>query len=115
MTSRLHLDVSFRTLGKQQLFSTKPRLARSGSKPKVEKVAFPSSDSSISHTNDHPPHVEVIGRGYAEEKTPARRFSNGNIDEKQPNVNNKSKAKIIKGNSSKVDDDDSLLSARRDC
>jgi hypothetical protein len=93
------LSYFVRSIGKDQLFSTKPRIARSGSKPKLDKFQLPPTDSS-----DEKPHrlinsyVEIIGRGYADEKHPTRRLSNENTDDKQVQTVNKPRAKIIKGN-----------------
>jgi hypothetical protein len=43
-------------------------------------------------------YVEVVGRSYADEKYPTRKLSNENIDDKQQQIVNKPRAKIIKGN-----------------
>ncbi len=96
-----------RSIIKNQLFSTKPRLARSGSKTKLDKTQLPPTDPSTGQIHDNYPsidkiprlnnsYVEVIGRGYADEKHPNRRLVNENIDDKQQSVN-KSRSKIIKG------------------
>ena len=86
------------------MFSTKPRLARSGSKTKLDSSQLPPSDPSSGQTHNldkiprlNNPYVEVVGRGYADEKSPNRRVSNENPDDKQLLVN-KSRAKILKGN-----------------
>lgn len=82
------------------MFSTKPRLARSGSKTKLEN----SQSSPTEQTQDiekiprlNHPYVEVIGRGYADEKHPNRRLLTDNADDKQSTLN-KPRAKILKGN-----------------
>jgi hypothetical protein len=95
---------------KDQLFSTKPRLARSGSKTKLDKSQLPPTDPSLSsrQTHDHTStngnthrttntNVEVIGKGYIDEKIPLKQLFPEPIDDKQPIVN-KPRAKIIKGN-----------------
>ncbi|UJR15557.1 hypothetical protein I4U23_002496 [Adineta vaga] len=99
-----------RSLSKDQLFSTKPRLARSGSKTIIEKpqgssTTNPSTgqnsdyhyspEKSIHRGNNR--YVEVVGRGYADEKTSTRRLSNDSMEDKQQPFGNKSRAKIIKG------------------
>ena len=64
----------------------------------MEKIPPASpNDSSSSHFNDQSTHVEVIGRGYHEEKVVPQRLSNENLDEKPVTNNSKGKAKIIKG------------------
>jgi hypothetical protein len=91
-------------LSKDQLFSTKPRLARSGSKTLIEKSQEPSAGHANDNhsTNDKSnrgghPYVEVVGRGYMEEKTSTRRLSTDSTDERQQPFGTKSRAKIIKG------------------
>ena len=82
------------------MFSTKPRLARSGSKSKLDKSQLPPTDPSSSsrQTHDHPSnggnthrttntHVEIIGKGYMDEKTPVKQISIETIDDKQSIVN----------------------------
>ena len=98
-----------RSLSKEQLFSTKPRLARSGSKTLIEKSQEPLTNPSTgqgyanhvskekSYRGNHP-YVEVVGRGYMDEKTSTRRLSNDSTDERQQPFGNKSRAKIIRGN-----------------
>ncbi|CAF4820808.1 unnamed protein product [Rotaria sp. Silwood1] len=96
---------STRSFGKDQLFSTKPRLARSGSKPKLDKSqVLPSDPLSGQHSfNDktrrsNNSNVEVVGRAYTDEKHPTRRLSNESNDDKQQQpIVNKPRAKIIKG------------------
>ena len=72
-----------RSISKDQLFSTKPRLARSGSKTKLEKSQLPPTDTSGDKTHRSTnSYGEVVSRGY--------------LDEKQQSVT-KPRAKIIKG------------------
>ncbi|CAF4271311.1 unnamed protein product [Rotaria socialis] len=100
---------STRSVGKDQLFTTKPRLARSGSKPKADKSQLLPSDplSGQNHdnhsTNDktrrpNNNHVEVVGRAYADEKISTRRLLNEKNDDKQQPIASKPRAKLIKGN-----------------
>ncbi|CAF3644622.1 unnamed protein product [Adineta steineri] len=97
-----------RSLSKEQLFSTKPRLARSGSKSLIEKAQVPPTESLPAQVYDnyssnekahrsYKPYVEVVGRGYTDEKYSTRRLSTDSTDDKQPQLGNKSRAKIIKG------------------
>lgn len=90
---------------KDQLFSTKPRLARSGSKTKLENSQSSPAEPSTGQTHNidkiprlNNPYVEVIGRGYADEKYPNRRLLNENSEDKQ-STQNKPRAKILKGKS----------------
>ena len=75
-------------------------LARSGSKPKLDKSQLPPTDDHSSSIDKVPrlnnPYVEVIGRGYTDEKSPHRRLPNETNDDKQQ-LPNKPRAKIIKG------------------
>ncbi len=102
---------STQSIGKDQLFPTKPRLARSGSKTKLDKSQLPPTDPSLSsrQTHDYPsngtntrrasnPNVEIVGKGYVEEKTPIKPFATETVDEKQLIIS-KPRAKIIKGKS----------------
>lgn len=98
-------------LQRDHLFSTRPRLARSGSKSKLDRSQLPPTDPSLTarQIHEHTPHsaethrattnstyVEIIGKGYVDEKLPVKPFLTENIDEK-PLIVNKSRAKIIKG------------------
>ena len=99
----------YRSLSKDQLFSTKPRLARSGSKSIIERSQGPltkqlsgqnydhqhSNEQTIQRGNSR--YVEVVGRGYSDEKTSSRRLSNDSMEDKQHMSGAKSRAKIIKG------------------
>ncbi|CAF2687738.1 unnamed protein product [Rotaria sp. Silwood2] len=96
---------STKSFGKDPLFSTKPRLARSGSKPKLDKSqVLPSDPLSGQHSfnektrRSNNSNVEVVGRAYTDEKNSTRKLSNETIDEKQQPIVNKPRAKIIKGN-----------------
>ncbi|CAF0871745.1 unnamed protein product [Adineta ricciae] len=98
-----------RSLSKDQLFSTKPRLARSGSKSLIERSQGPltkqlsgqnydhqhSNEKTIQRGNNR--YVEVVGRGYNDEKASSRRLSNDSTEDKQHVSGAKSRAKIIKG------------------
>ena len=98
---------SNQSIGKNQLFSTRPRLARSGSKTKFDRSQLPPTDPSSSSRQAHDPHppgdstnrtshVEVIGKGYSDEKNFTKLMSTEMIDEKSSMLM-KSRAKIIKG------------------
>lgn len=100
---------SSQSVGKDQLFSTKPRLARSGSKSKLDRSQLPPTDpSSLSrqtydYTSNNGPthritnsHVEVIGKGYADDKPPVKQLSTEILEDKQT-IASKPRAKIIKG------------------
>lgn len=73
---------------KPTLFTTKPRLARSGSKPTTNEKSNHNQDQTNSN-------VKVVGRGFMDEKKT-------NEEKFQP-INNKAKPKIIKGNSNESD------------
>ena len=100
---------SIQSINNDQLFSTRPRLARSALKSKLDKSQLPPTDpSSARQAHEHPPNggnthrlsnpnVEVIGIGYMDEKSPAKQLFNDFIDERQPAIN-KPRAKLIKGN-----------------
>ena len=102
----------YRLSSKDQLFSFKPRLARSGSKSKLDKSQLPPTDPSSSSRQNHDQNsnggtthrsanssnVEIIGKGYMDEKTPIKQFSTETIDDKQSIVNKPRAKIIIKGN-----------------
>ncbi|CAF0847128.1 unnamed protein product [Rotaria sordida] len=101
---------STQSIGKDQLFSTKPRLARSGSKSKLDKSQLPPTDPSLSSRQIHDynsngkntnrttnTNVEIIGKNYIDTKMPLKQFSIETIDDKQ-STENKSRTKITKGN-----------------
>ncbi len=104
------LSYHHRSPSKDQLFSTKPRLARSGSKAIIEKSQIsPTTNLTSGYYQDHYPssektnrannsYVEVVGRGYIDDKNSNRRLSNDSNDDRQQQITNKSRAKIIKGN-----------------
>ena len=82
---------------KDQLFSTKPRLARSGSKSKLDRSQLPPTDTS-QHSNDKShrltnSYVEVVGRGYADEKPSTKRSSNENFEQTHTT---KQRTKVLK-------------------
>ncbi|CAF0770441.1 unnamed protein product [Didymodactylos carnosus] len=88
---------SNRTIVKDQLFSTKPRLARSGLKNKQQLLTDLSSSKQLDYnpTFRSPPsstNVEIVGKGYMDDRP--RRLS-ADTDEKP--LINKNRAKIIKG------------------
>ncbi|CAF0741521.1 unnamed protein product [Adineta steineri] len=101
---------SAQSIGNEQLFSTRPRLARSALKSKIDKSQLPPTDPSLSSrqtTHDHSSNggnthrttntnVEVIGKGYMDEKSPMKQLSTESMDDKQPAIN-KPRAKLIKG------------------
>ncbi|CAF0896649.1 unnamed protein product [Rotaria sordida] len=99
---------STQSIGKDQLFSTKPRLARSGSKSKLDKSQLPPTDPSLSSRQTHDynsngkntnrttnTNVEIIGKNYIDTKMPLKQFSIETIDDKQ-STENKSRTKITK-------------------
>ncbi|CAF0889942.1 unnamed protein product [Rotaria sordida] len=99
---------STQSIGKDQLFSTKPRLARSGSKSKLDKSQLPPTDPSLSSRQIHDynsngkntnrttnTNVEIIGKNYIDTKMPLKQFSIETIDDKQ-STENKSRTKITK-------------------
>ncbi|CAF4598621.1 unnamed protein product, partial [Rotaria magnacalcarata] len=78
-------------------FSTKPRLARSGSKSKLDRSQLPPTDPSSSsrQANDNNSNgrttqrttntnVEIIGKGYTDEQSSLKQFSTEAFDDKQP-------------------------------
>ncbi|CAF0795206.1 unnamed protein product [Rotaria sordida] len=80
---------STQSIGKDQLFSTKPRLARSGSKSKLDKSQLPPTDPSLSSRQIH---------DYNSNGKNTNRTTNTNveiIDDKQ-STENKSRTKITK-------------------
>ena len=100
---------------RDQLFSTRPRLARSGSKTKLDRSQLPPTDPALSsrthnshnNNNNHHPeshrsvthpnsNVEVIGKGYTEEKHSPKSNTTETMDDKASGVS-KSRAKIIRG------------------
>ncbi|CAF1618650.1 unnamed protein product, partial [Adineta ricciae] len=99
---------STQSINNDQLFSTRPRLARSALKSKLDKSQLPPTDpSSARQAQEHlpnggnthrpsNPNVEVIGIGYMDEKSPVKQPFNDFIDERQPTIN-KPRAKLIKG------------------
>lgn len=101
---------STQSIVKDQLFSTKPRLARSGSKSKLDRSHLPPTDPSSSSrqaanennsngrttqrtTNTN---VEIIGKGYIDEQSSLKQFSTEAFDDKQP-TDYKTRTKINKG------------------
>jgi len=108
----IEIDLIQTPLSRDQLFSTRPRLARSGSKSKLDRSQLPPTDPSLSTRQIHEhtsysantqritttsTYVEIIGKGYVDEKIPSKPFLTENIDDK-PLIVNKPRAKIIKGN-----------------
>lgn len=102
---------SSQSVGKDQLFSFKPRLARSGSKSKLDRSQLPPTDPSsfssrqpYDHTSTNGPsthrltnsHVEIVGKGYVDEKPLVKQSSTEILEDKQV-ISNKPRAKIIKG------------------
>ncbi|CAF2855741.1 unnamed protein product, partial [Rotaria sp. Silwood2] len=98
---------STQSIGKDQLFSTKPRLARSGSKSKLDRSQLPPTDPSSRQTHDYNSNgkntnhttntnVEIIGKNYIDTKMSSKQFSIEHIDDKQL-TENKSRTKITKG------------------
>ncbi|CAF5075559.1 unnamed protein product, partial [Rotaria magnacalcarata] len=88
---------STQSIVKDQLFSTKPRLARSGSKSKLDRSQLPPTDPSSSsrQANDNNSNgrttqrttntnVEIIGKGYTDEQSSLKQFSTEAFDDKQP-------------------------------
>ncbi|CAF1150733.1 unnamed protein product [Rotaria sordida] len=95
---------SIKSIGKDQLFSTKPRLARSGSKPKFDKTQILPSDPLLGQHSSNEKirrlnnsNVEIVGRAYTDEKNSTRKLFHEIIDDKQQPIVNKPRAKIIKG------------------
>ncbi|CAF4151263.1 unnamed protein product [Rotaria sp. Silwood2] len=97
---------STQSIGKDQLFSTKPRLARSGSKSKLDRSQLPPTDPSSRQTHDYNSNgkntnhttntnVEIIGKNYIDTKMSSKQFSIEHIDDKQL-TENKSRTKITK-------------------
>ncbi len=66
----------------------------------MDKSQLPPTDDNYSSLDKIPrlnnPYVEIIGRGYADEKYPNRRLPNEPTDDKQQ-LASKPRAKIIKG------------------
>lgn len=105
---------STQSFHRDQLFSTRPRLARSGSKTKLDRSQLPPTDPALSsrthnsnNNNNHHPdshrsvtntnsYVEIIGKGYTEEKHSPKSNTTETMDDKASSVS-KSRAKIIRG------------------
>ena len=104
----LHSIRSTHSFHRDQLFSTRPRLARSGSKSKLDRSQLPPTDPSLSsrannnHQDSHRSttntntHVEIIGKGYTEEKHSSKTNLTETMDDKA-SIISKSRAKIIRG------------------
>ncbi|CAF3568864.1 unnamed protein product [Rotaria socialis] len=99
---------STQSIAKEQLFSTKPRLARSGSKSKLDRSQLPPTDPSSSsrQANDNNSNgrttqrttntnVEIIGKGYIDEQSSLKQFSTEAFDDEQP-TNYKTRTEINK-------------------
>ncbi|CAF4713645.1 unnamed protein product, partial [Rotaria sp. Silwood1] len=100
---------STQSIGKDQLFSTKPRLARSGSKTKLDKSQLPPTDPSLSSRQTHDynsngkntnhttnTNVEIIGKNHIDTNMSLKQFSIKIIDDNKPSTENKSRTKITK-------------------
>ena len=95
---------SVQSIGKDQLFSTKPRLARSGSKSKLDKSQLPPTDPSLTsrQTNDSNSNgknnhrtintnIDVNNQSSMNEKSPVKEYSTETSE-------NKYRTQITKGN-----------------